>query len=160
MTAKSRYDYFLFHCGMSFDARETCTSLLRSKPEVSRGWLRIKRFSNFEKIPSAILPLASNILFPLLPFRLFSNLFSVTMLALLLRISSKIAQKCRCKIAELILSTLLKTLLLGAGVLQVANVVEVEHVLRHPFVGFHWRHLPSRRASADNFNQVGPFARH
>ena len=30
------------------------------------------------------------------------------MLALLLRISSKIAQKCRCKIAEFILSTLLK----------------------------------------------------
>ena len=63
--------------------------------------------SNVEKITSAILPLASNILFPPLPFRLFSNLFSVTMLALLLRISSKIAQKCRCKIAELILSTLL-----------------------------------------------------
>ena len=53
------------------------------------------------------MPWASNILFPPLPFRLFSNLFSVTMLALLLRISSKIAQKCRCKIAELILSTLL-----------------------------------------------------
>ena len=63
--------------------------------------------SNVEKITSAILPLASNILFPPLPFRLFSNLFSVTMPALLLRISSKIAQKCRCKIAELILSTLL-----------------------------------------------------
>ena len=66
--------------------------------------------SNVEKITSAILPLASNILYPPLPFRLFSNLFSVTMLALLLRISSKIAQKCRCKIAELILSTLLKKL--------------------------------------------------
>ena len=64
--------------------------------------------SNVEKITSTILPLASNILFSPLPFRLFSNLFSVTMLALLLRISSKIAQKCRCKIAELILSTLLK----------------------------------------------------
>ena len=64
-------------------------------------------FSNVEKITSAILPLAGNILYTPLPFRLFSNLFSVTMLALLLRISSKIAQKCRCKIAELILSTLL-----------------------------------------------------
>ena len=64
--------------------------------------------SNVEKITSAILPLASNILFPPLPFRLFSNLFSVTMLALLLRISSKIAQKCRYKIVEFILSTLLK----------------------------------------------------
>ncbi|MEE0446438.1 MAG: hypothetical protein UDM12_00485, partial [Prevotellamassilia sp.] len=61
-------------------------------------------YSNVEKITSTILPLASNILFSHLPFRLFSNLFSVTMLALLLRISSKIAQKCRCKIAELILS--------------------------------------------------------
>ena len=48
------------------------------------------------------------IFFPHLPFRLFSNLFSVTMLALLLRISSKIAQKCRYKIVEFILSTLLK----------------------------------------------------
>ena len=65
------------------------------------------RLSNVEKITSTILPLASNILYTPLPFRLFSNLFSVTMLALLLRISSKIAQKCRCKIAELILSTLL-----------------------------------------------------
>ena len=64
--------------------------------------------SNVEKITSTILPLASNILFPPLPFRLFSNLFSVTMLALLLRISSKIAQKCRYKIVEFILSTLLK----------------------------------------------------
>ena len=53
--------------------------------------------------------MARNILFTHLPFRLFSNLFSVTMLALLLRISSKIAQKCRRKIAELILSTLLIT---------------------------------------------------
>ena len=71
--------------------------------------------SNVEKITSAILPLASNILFPPLPFRLFSNLFSVTMLALLLRISSKIAQKCRCKIAELILSILLKKQKHGAS---------------------------------------------
>ena len=69
--------------------------------------------SNVEKITSAILPLARNILFTHLPFRLFSNLFSVTMLALLLRISSKIAQKCRCKIAELILSTLLTSVLLS-----------------------------------------------
>ena len=69
--------------------------------------LLIPLLSNVEKITSAILPLASNILYAPLPFRLFSNLFSVTMLALLLRISSKIAQKCRCKIAELILSTLL-----------------------------------------------------
>ena len=66
--------------------------------------------SNVEKITSAILPWASNILFTHLPFRLFSNLFSVTMLALLLRISSKIAQKCRYKMVELILSTLLKRL--------------------------------------------------
>ena len=65
------------------------------------------QLSNVEKITSAILPLASNILYTPLPFRLFSNLFSVTMLALLLRISSKIAQKCRYKIAEFILSTLL-----------------------------------------------------
>ena len=52
--------------------------------------------------------MASNILYTPLPFRLFSNLFSVTMLALLLRISSKIAQKSRYKIVEFILSTLLK----------------------------------------------------
>ena len=64
-------------------------------------------YSNVEKITSTILPFASNNLYTPLPFRLFSNLFSVTMLALLLRISSKIAQKCRCKIAEFILSTLL-----------------------------------------------------
>ena len=64
--------------------------------------------SNVEKITSTILPMASNILYTPLPFRLFSNLFSVTMLALLLRISSKIAQKSRYKIVEFILSTLLK----------------------------------------------------
>ena len=69
--------------------------------------------SNVEKITSAILPLARNILYTPLPFRLFSNLSSVTMPALLLRISSKIAQKCRCKIAELILSTLLTSVLLS-----------------------------------------------
>ena len=70
--------------------------------------MRFLYVSNVEKITSAILPLASNILYTPLPFRLFSNLFSVTMLALLLRISSKIAQKCRYKIVEFILSTLLK----------------------------------------------------
>ena len=69
--------------------------------------------SNVEKITSAILLLARNILYTPLPFRLFSNLSSVTMPALLLRISSKIAQKCRCKIAELILSTLLTSVLLS-----------------------------------------------
>ena len=69
--------------------------------------------SNVEKITSAILPLARNILYSPLPFRLFSNLSSVTMPALFLRISSKIAQKCRCKIAELILSTLLTSVLLS-----------------------------------------------
>ena len=82
--------------------------------KIKRLLLRVNfnlKVSNVEKITSAILPLASNILYAPLPFRLFSNLFSVTMLALLLRISSKIAQKCRCKIAELILSTLLNKLI-------------------------------------------------
>ena len=50
-----------------------------------------------------------NILFIFFPvLGLFSNLSSLIMLALLLRISSKIAQKCRYKIAELFLSSLLK----------------------------------------------------
>ena len=50
-----------------------------------------------------------NILFISSPvLGLFSNLSSLIMLALLLRISSKIAQKCRYKIAELFLSSLLK----------------------------------------------------
>ena len=79
------------------------------------NWIWISNLSNVEKITSAILPWASNILFTHLPFRLFSNLFSVTMLALLLRISSKIAQKCRCKIAELILSTLHKLVVLKSS---------------------------------------------
>ena len=85
------------------------SSSSRYKPGFwERPWKNMINWqSNVEKITSTILPLASNILFPPLPFRLFSNLFSVTMLALLLRISSKIAQKCRCKIAELVLSTLL-----------------------------------------------------
>ena len=53
------------------------------------------RLSNAEKITSAILPLARNILYTPLYFRLFSNSFSVTMLALLLRISSKMqVQNC------------------------------------------------------------------
>ena len=83
--------------------------------------------SNVEKITSAILLLARNILYTPLPFRLFSNLFSVTMLALLLRISSKIAQKCRCKIAELILSTLLKTNI---------DFLEFEHLIKK--AAYHW----------------------
>ena len=69
--------------------------------------------SNVEKNNFRNFAVGKNILYTPLPFRLFSNLSSVTMPALLLRISSKIAQKCRCKIAELILSTLLTSVLLS-----------------------------------------------
>ena len=89
------------------------------------------RLSNVEKITSTILPLASNILFPPLPFRLFSNLSSVTMPALLLRISSKIAQKCRCKIAELILSTLLTSVLLSLFP-QIATIMSAKIRINFP----------------------------
>ena len=92
----------------------------------------ILRLSNVEKITSAILPLARNILYTPLPFRLFSNLSSVTMPALLLRISSKIAQKCRCKIAELILSTLLKVFVLSQEIPNLATVSRCSKLFYNP----------------------------
>ena len=110
-----------------------CLALRKEKAQHA---VFVGTLSNIEKIISAILPLASSILFTLLPFRLFSNLFSVTMLALLLRISSKIAQKCRCKIAGPILSTLLNIKCVADDFSNVVDLLEgVEHIDVHHVFG-------------------------